>query len=82
MELRICFEVSATVNGEPDTFGMQVSLGETDYVIPYETLTELIDIGGLISMAGLDHLGVTKEDVRFITPEQYDRMYSEKEDKT
>lgn len=77
MELRICFEVSTVDNGEPCAFGMQVSLGETNKVVEYETIAKAIDVDKLISVACLDTLGVKKEDVRIITPAEYDALYSE-----
>lgn len=77
MELRICFEVSITDNGEPCTFGMQLSLGETSKAVEYEELAKAVDIDKLISVACLDTLGVKKEDVRIITPEEYDVLYGE-----
>ena len=77
MELRICFEVSAMDNGEPCTFGMQLSLGDTSKAVEYEELAKSVDIDKLISVACLDTLGVKKEDVRIITPEEYDKLYGE-----
>ena len=72
MELRICFEVSAMDNEEPCAFGMQVTLGETSEVIEYETLAKAVDINKIISVACLDTLGVTRDDIRIITPDEYD----------
>ena len=77
MEWRICFEVSVIDDGEPCTFGMQVSLGETNLTVEYETLANAVDIDKLISLAHLDTLGVTKENVRIITPNEYDKLYSQ-----
>lgn len=77
MELRICFEVSTTDNGEPCTFGMQLSLGGTSKAVEYEELAKAVDIDKLISVACLDTLGVKKEDVRIITPEEYNALYGE-----
>lgn len=80
MDLRICFEVSTMNNGEPCAFGMQVSLGETSKAIEYETLSKAVDIEELIFVACLDTIGVKKEDVKIITPEEYDRLYGEEGD--
>lgn len=77
MNLRICFEVSAVDGGQACTFGMQVSLGETSKEVDYETLSKAVDIEKLISVACLDTLGVTKDDVRIITPDVYDELYGE-----
>ena len=73
MELRICFEVTC----EDSTFGMQVSLGETSKPIDYKQLAESVDIKKLISVACLDELGVTENDVKVITPAEYDELYRE-----
>lgn len=77
MELRICFEVSTTDKGEPCTFGMQLELGETSKAVEYEELAKAVDIDKLISVACLDALGVKKEDIRIIPPEEYDELYGE-----
>lgn len=77
MELRVCFEVSVVDNGEPCAFGMQVSLGETSKEVDYKTIAKAVDIDNLISVACLDTMGVTKEDIRIITPEEYDNLYGE-----
>ena len=77
MEVRICFEVSTVDNGEPCKFGMQVSLGETSKTVDYEELTKAVDVEKLISLVCLDSIGVTKDDVKFITPDMYDELYGE-----
>ena len=77
MELRICFEVSTMDNGEPCEFGMQLSLGETSNEVDYETLAKAIDVDKLISLACLGTLGVKKDDIRIITPAEYDALYRE-----
>ena len=64
-------------NGEPYTFGMQVSFGETNKTVDYETLAKAVDVDKLISVACLETLGVTKEDVKIITPDMYDELYGE-----
>lgn len=76
--MRVCFEVSTTDDcGQSCAFGMQISFGETDRTIEYEMLAKAINIENLISVACLDSLGVTKENVKVITPEEYDRLYGE-----
>lgn len=77
MELRICFEVSVVDNGEPCVFGVQMSLGETSKPVDYEELAKAVDVDKLISVACLDALGVTKENVKIITPDVYDELYGE-----
>lgn len=78
-ELRICFEVSVVYNGELNTFGMQISLGETSKEVDYDTLSKSVNVDALISVACLDELGVTKDDIKIITPEEYDDLYGEAE---
>ena len=77
MELQICFEVSIMDNGEPCKFGMSVSLGETSKTVDYEELAKAVDMDKLISVTSLDAIGVTKEDVKIITPDVYDELYGE-----
>ena len=80
MKLRICFEVSTMDDGQPCTFGMQLDLGETDQPIEYGTLTKAVNIDKLLEVASLDTIGVTKESLKIITPEEYDRLYGEDAD--
>lgn len=80
MKLRICFEVSTVDEGQPCTFGMQLGLGETDRPIEYAALTKAVDIDKLLAIACLDTIGVTKENLKIITPEEYDRLYGEDAD--
>lgn len=77
MEMRVCFEVSAVNDGERCKFGMQISLGETSKEIEYETIAKAVDVDKLISVACLDTLGVTKEDIKIITPDVYDELYGD-----
>lgn len=77
MELRVCFEVSVEEDGQPCTFGMQISCGETSRDVDYKTLSEAVDVEKLISLACLDSLGVTKDNVKIITPDVYDELYGE-----
>ena len=79
MKLRICFEVSTMDGDQPCTFGMQLGLGETDKPIAYEALTKAVNIDKLLAVACLDTIGVTKENLKVITPEEYDRLYGEVE---
>ena len=77
MEARACFEVA----WGDYTFGMQVSLGdEASEVVDREQLEKLINVEKLISAACLDELGVTKDDVRVITPAEYDELYGDDEE--
>lgn len=78
-KIRVCFEVSVADEEGLNAFGMQVSMGETDTAVDYEQLTKAVDIDKLISVACLDTMGVTKDAVRIITPEEYDRLYGEED---
>lgn len=80
MELRICFEVSVVDDGKPCSFGMQMSLGETSQNVEYETLAKSVDIEKLISVACLDTMGVKRENIRIISPEEYDNLYGDEEE--
>lgn len=80
MKLRICFEVSTMDGDQPCTFGMQLDLGETDKPIEYEALAKAINIDKLLAVASLDTIGVTKENLKIITPDEYDRLYGEDAD--
>lgn len=76
-ELRVCFEVNGLAvdeNGTPCPAGMQLSFGETEKQIDYAKLTENISIPELLKLAALDTF-VKIEDVRIITPEEYDEQY-------
>lgn len=42
--------------------------------IPYEKLAECVNIPGVLKMSCLDGI-VSPEDVRIITPEEYDERY-------
>lgn len=76
--LRVCFEIDGIAvdeHGEPCPAGLQIDLGETSKTIPYEELTENINIPELLKAAGLAFISVS--DVRVITPEEYDEKYGE-----
>lgn len=79
-ELRICFEVQGLAvdeNGKPCPAGMQISLGKTDKPVDYAELTKNINIPGILKMAALNELGVRSEDVKIITPAEYDTKYGD-----
>lgn len=81
MKLRMCFEVRAGLaydleNGNPAPCGIQVELGEIpDSKYPgYEALTSGLDMADVVKSFGLDG-SVNPNDVRVISPEEYDRLY-------
>lgn len=78
-KLRVCFEVNGFAedeNGNPCPAGLQMSIGDAKKEIEYEKLTENIDIEKVLDYAGLSGF-VKPEDVKIITPEEYDRLYGE-----
>ena len=77
IELRVCFEVNGLAedeDGNPCSAGLQMTIGNAQKEIDYDKLTQNIDIEKVIEYAGL--AGIVKpEDVKVITPEEYDRLY-------
>lgn len=79
-EIKICLEIkdlAVDENGNHCPAGMQISLGKTEKPIDYAELTKKINIPGILEMAALNELGVKSEDVKVITPEEYDALYGE-----
>lgn len=84
-ELRICFEVNGLgidADGIPCPAGLQISWGQSEKEINYAELARRIDIPALLEAASLRILKetITPEDVKVITPEEYDRKYGEGSD--
>ena len=80
MNVRICFELSTrddggNING---TFGLAMTIGESDKEIDYQKLTATINKEGVLRTAGLVDF-VKSEDVKIITPEEYDEKYGDEE---
>lgn len=76
-ELRVCFEINGFAedeNGNPCPAGLQMNIGNANKEIEYEKLTANIDIEKVIEYAGLSGI-VKPEDVRIITPEEYDERF-------
>ena len=63
-EYRICFSIA----GE---FGVEISF-EANPDVPYENTAKFIDKEKLAKMLCLEDLGHSIDDVKIITPEQYD----------
>lgn len=76
MKVRICFELSSRdENGNIDsTFGLAMTIGDSEKEIDYQKLTASINKEGVLRTACLDSI-VKAEDVRIITPEEYDGKY-------
>lgn len=78
-DLRVCFEVKGFAedeNGNPCPAGLQMNIGNVKKEIEYEKLTQNIDIEKVIEYAGLSGI-VKPEDVRVITPEEYDERFGD-----
>lgn len=80
-KVRICLEIDGLGEdelGNPCPAGVQIDLGETEHDIDYHELTEELNIPGILKFICLDHM-VSPNDVRVITPEEYDERYGDEE---
>lgn len=80
-KVRICLEIDGIAEdeqGNPCPAGGQIELGETELNIDYRELTKDLNIPGVLKMMHLDTI-VKPEDVRVITPEEYDERYGDEE---
>ena len=79
MKLRICFEVDGLGvdgKGNPVPAGLAMTLGETEKQVDYQEFAQNISIEGVLKSVCLDGI-VKPEDVRVITPEEYDEKYGD-----
>lgn len=79
MKLQICFEIDGFAedeNGNPAPAGLAIALGETEQQVDYQLLTKNINIDSVLELTCLDGI-VRPEDVRIITPEEYDEKYGD-----
>lgn len=79
MKLRICFEINGLGEdeyGNPAPAGLAVTLGETKAHVDYQELVQLVDIAGVLKSVYLNDI-VRPEDVRIITPEEYNEKYGD-----
>ena len=81
MKVRVCFELNTRdeAGNIADTLGLAVAIGESDREIDYQKLTASVNIEGVLRTIGLDSL-VSPEDVKIITPEEYDEEYGDEAD--
>lgn len=80
-KIRICLEIDGLGedgNGNPCPAGAQITLGETEKNIDYHELTKDLNIHGILKMMYLD-AKFRPENVRVITPEDYDERYGDEE---
>lgn len=78
-EIRICFEVTGiaeTEDGVPCPAGLQITIGETEQEINYTELVKDVNVPAVLKMAFLQDY-IKPENVRVITPEEYDRRFGE-----
>ena len=79
MKLRICFEIDGfgiDEEGKPAPVGLAMALSETERQVDYQELTSAIKIDGVLKMTCLDGI-VKPEDVKIITPEEYEEKYGD-----
>ena len=78
MKIRICFELCTRdeAGNIADTFGLAMAIGESDREIDYQKLTASVNKEGVLRTTCLDSL-VKPEDVKIITPEEYDEKYGD-----
>lgn len=81
-KVRVCFEIlkglAEDEQGNPTPCGGQIKIGESEKEFPYDKLTANLDIPTLLARIGLSQI-VKPEDVRIITPEEYDERYGDEE---
>lgn len=82
-EVRICFLVNPKNPEEAalEPCGLSMTVGQSEQPIPYDELTKSIgeaEIRKLLEYAGLSEI-VSAEDVRIITPEEYDARFGEQQ---
>lgn len=81
MKIRICFELSTRDDaGNIDsTFGLEMAIGESDKEVDYQKLTASVNKEGVLQTTCL--AGIVKpEDMKIISPEEYDEKYGDKEE--
>lgn len=79
MKLRVCFEISGLAEderGNPAPAGLAVTLGETSEHVDYQEFVQNISIEGVLKSVCLDSI-VRSEDVKIITPEEFDEKYGD-----
>ena len=84
MKLRICFEIDGLgvdEGGNPAPAGLAMTLGKTEKKVDYQEFAKNISIESVLKTVCLDGI-VKPEDVRIITPEEYDEKYGDDEETT
>ena len=68
-EYRICFSIA-------DELGGEISF-KSNANVPYEDVIKSIDKNALVEKLCLDTMGYTANDIKFITPEEYEKEFGE-----
>ena len=81
MRVRVCFELNTRdeAGNVDSTFGLAMTIGESEKEIDYKQLTAAINKEGVWRTACLDR-AVKPEDMKIITPEEYDEKYGDEEE--
>lgn len=85
-ELRICFEIEGLAvdkYGEPCAGGVDITLGEVPedkFQERYNRLIKSLEIEQVLRLACMDSM-FDETDCRIISPEEYDRLYGDEEER-
>ena len=81
MKIRVCFELCTRdeTGNITDTFGLAIIIGESAREIDYQKLTASVNKEGVLRTTCLDSL-VRPEDVKIITPREYEEKYGDDSD--
>ncbi len=81
MKIQLFFELSTRDDdGNIDnTFGLAMTFGEVEKTIDYRALAASVNKEGVLRTTCLDGI-VRPEDVKIITPDEYDEKYGDEED--
>ena len=79
--LRICFELMVNTDPEVGGFpvGLQLTIPDAKEDLPYEKLTQGLNLAAVLHEFGLDNVA-RPEDLRIITPEEFDERYGDDEE--
>ena len=80
MKIRVYFELCTRdeAGAVADTFGLAMTIAESDREVDYKKLTASINKEGVLRTTCLDSI-VKPEDMKIITPEEYDEKYGDEE---
>ena len=81
-DLRVCFEVDGLAqdeNSNPCPAGLEITLIGSKSTVPYEQLASSINLDAVLRYFCLSEL-IGPENIRVITPEEYDEKYGDESD--